>query len=60
MPLYEYICRKCRYKFEEHKKFSDRNKQLCPKCKSKCDVKISLTNFSVKGDNAKNSYGLKK
>lgn len=36
MPLYEYICRKCRTKFDEVLTLEERDtkKISCPKCKS--------------------------
>jgi putative FmdB family regulatory protein len=36
MPLYEYICRKCRHKFDEvlSVKEHDTKKIRCPKCQS--------------------------
>ena len=32
MPLYEYRCTSCGYKFEKIQKFSDAPEQVCPKC----------------------------
>lgn len=35
MPLYEYECRKCGYRFEKIQKFSDPTPRTCPQCKTK-------------------------
>jgi putative FmdB family regulatory protein len=49
MPLYEYICRKCHYKFDEvltikeHKK----KKVQCPKCQS-TDLEKVIESFFAK------------
>ena len=32
MPLYEYRCNQCGYKFEKIQKFSDEPERVCPKC----------------------------
>ncbi len=32
MPLYEYLCKKCKHKFEKIQKFSDRPIRKCPEC----------------------------
>lgn len=32
MPLYEYRCTSCGYKFEKIQKFSDEPESVCPKC----------------------------
>jgi putative FmdB family regulatory protein len=34
VPLYEYECRKCHFRFERIQKFSDRPVRRCPKCKT--------------------------
>jgi len=53
MPLYEYKCPKCGFRFEKLVQFSKMDEpQPCPK--EKCDVKeakkmISRTSFSLKG-----------
>ena len=33
MPTYEYVCKKCGYKFEELQKMSDKPIKQCPKCR---------------------------
>jgi putative FmdB family regulatory protein len=35
MPTYEYECTKCKYKFEEFQKITDKPLLKCPKCKGK-------------------------
>jgi putative FmdB family regulatory protein len=32
VPLYEYSCNQCGYKFEKIQKFSDEPERVCPKC----------------------------
>jgi putative FmdB family regulatory protein len=32
VPLYEYLCKKCKHKFEKIQKFSDRPIKKCPEC----------------------------
>ena len=50
MPIYEYLCAACGFKFEEWQKMSDKPVRTCPKCKAKKVEKlISMTTFSLKG-----------
>jgi putative FmdB family regulatory protein len=32
VPLYEYVCKKCKHRFEKIQKFSDRLVKKCPEC----------------------------
>ncbi len=32
MPLYEYVCEECGYRFEALQRFSDEPLKVCPKC----------------------------
>jgi putative FmdB family regulatory protein len=32
MPIYEYECIKCKYRFEELQKVTDKPLKICPKC----------------------------
>ncbi len=32
MPSYDYLCQKCRYRFEAFQKMSDKPLTKCPKC----------------------------
>jgi putative FmdB family regulatory protein len=41
MPTYEYECTKCKYRFEEFQKITDKPLQRCPKCRSKLRRLIS-------------------
>ena len=41
MPTYEYECTKCKYRFEEFQKITDKPLQRCPKCHSKLRRLIS-------------------
>lgn len=51
MPLYEYICAKCGFEFEEIQKFSDKPIKKCPKCSAlKVEKKVSQTAFQLKGE----------
>jgi putative FmdB family regulatory protein len=34
VPLYEYECRKCHFRFERIQQFSDKPVRRCPKCKT--------------------------
>ena len=43
MPLYEYICNKCKNDYEGFKE------EKCPKCGAIGTRKISITNFCIKG-----------
>ena len=50
MPVYEYKCRKCGFKFENMQKFSDPILKTCPQCKEIALEKlISNSFFSLKG-----------
>jgi putative FmdB family regulatory protein len=49
MPIYEYACRKCGYKFELFRHFYDSDQELaCPMCKEKSLVK-QVSTFSSAG-----------
>jgi putative FmdB family regulatory protein len=51
MPIYEYKCKKCGYKFEQLQKVTEKPLCVCPKCKKKQLVKlVSGTNFQLKGN----------
>ena len=42
MPIYEYLCPKCTFKFELKRSFGEAEKPAtCPKCKSKAQKLIS-------------------
>jgi putative FmdB family regulatory protein len=50
MPIYEYACAACGWKFEEWQKIKDKPVRTCPKCKAKkVERLISQTSFSLKG-----------
>lgn len=49
MPIYEYICGKCRKKFEIFQKITDKPKTKCPKCQGKAERIISRSSFHLKG-----------
>src|ERR1700683_218637 len=49
MPLYEYLCNKCGHRFEEIRKFSDKQPSKCPKCKGVLEQVISAPAVQFKG-----------
>ncbi|MDR1057843.1 MAG: zinc ribbon domain-containing protein [Coxiellaceae bacterium] len=50
MPIYEYKCKKCGYRFEQLQKVTDKPLSTCPKCKKTQLVKlVSNTSFQLKG-----------
>jgi putative FmdB family regulatory protein len=63
MPLYEYLCNKCGHRFEEIKKFSDKQPKKCPECGGVIEQVISAPAVQFKGsgwyvtDYAKKSSG---
>ena len=49
MPLYEYLCKKCGHRFEEIRKFSDKELKKCPKCGGVIEQVISAPAVQFKG-----------
>ncbi len=50
MPIYEYACDACHYRFEKFQPVSAEPVQECPKCKErKAKRLISPSNFHLKG-----------
>lgn len=49
MPNYEYLCQKCGHRFEEIRKFSDKQPTKCPKCKGVLEQVISAPAVQFKG-----------
>jgi putative FmdB family regulatory protein len=51
MPIYTYICEKCKEEVEEIQKMDDPPPPECSSCKSKGTMKktISRSNFQLKG-----------
>jgi putative FmdB family regulatory protein len=49
MPLYEYQCTKCGYRFEKIQKFSDRKIRKCPRCGGRVEQTISAPAVQFKG-----------
>ena len=49
MPLYEYLCKKCGHRFEEIKKFSDKQPKKCPECGGVIERVISAPAVQFKG-----------
>ena len=50
MPIYEYYCEDCKYKFEEWNKVEDREVEECPKCKKEAKLIPSKGHFKLKGN----------
>jgi putative FmdB family regulatory protein len=49
MPLYEYQCKKCKHRFEQIQKFSDKPIKKCPKCGGPLEKLISTSAVQFKG-----------
>src|SRR5664279_3478798 len=49
MPLYEYLCKKCGHRFEEIRKFSDKQPKKCPECGGVIEQLISAPTVQFKG-----------
>ena len=61
MPIYEYQCPDCGYRFEQLQKISDEPIRVCPNCSEQHLKKlVSQTSFVLKGGGwYKDHYGLK-
>src|ERR1700683_4612104 len=49
MPLYEYLCKKCGPRFEEIRKFSDKQLRKCPECGGVIEQVVSAPAVQFKG-----------
>jgi putative FmdB family regulatory protein len=49
MPIYEYKCNQCGYRFEKIQKISDDQEKVCPKCSGNLKKLISSGGFRIKG-----------
>jgi len=50
MPIYEYKCTNCGYKFDELQKITDEPLCVCPKCQQPhLEKLVSASNFHLKG-----------
>jgi putative FmdB family regulatory protein len=49
MPNYEYLCKKCGYRFEQIRKFSDKQLRKCPECGGVIEQVISAPAVQFKG-----------
>ena len=49
MPNYEYLCTKCGHRFEQIRKFSDKQLRKCPKCGGLIEQVISAPAVQFKG-----------
>jgi len=49
VPLYEYLCAKCKKRFEKIEKLNAPRKQKCPHCGGKAERQLSASGFQFKG-----------
>jgi putative FmdB family regulatory protein len=49
MPLYEYQCQKCKYRFEKIQKFADKPLKKCPECGGPVEQLLSAPAVQFKG-----------
>ncbi len=49
MPLYEYVCKKCKHRFEKIQKFSDRLVKKCPECGGPVERPLTAPAVHFKG-----------
>jgi len=49
MPIYEYECKKCLFRFEVRKSFSEDTSSLCPQCGSEAQRLFSPSSVVYKG-----------
>jgi putative FmdB family regulatory protein len=49
MPNYEYLCKNCGYRFEQIRKFSDKQLRKCPECGGVIEQVISAPAVQFKG-----------
>jgi len=49
MPLYEYLCQKCGYRFERIQKFSDPLVKKCPECGGAVEQVLTAPAVQFKG-----------
>jgi len=49
MPIYDYKCKKCGYRFEKTQKITESPIRRCPKCRGPVSRLLSPTAFILKG-----------
>jgi len=49
MPIYEYKCKKCGYRFEKTRRITAAPIRRCPKCRGQVSRLLSSTTFILKG-----------
>ncbi len=49
MPLYEYLCVRCKHRFERIDKFTARKTRKCPKCGDKAQRQLAAPAIQFKG-----------
>jgi putative FmdB family regulatory protein len=52
MPIHEYTCTKCDYRFEELVRAADADKQACPECGGKARRELSVFSAAAAGPSA--------
>lgn len=50
MPIYEYQCKDCGFRFERLQKVTDRRVRTCPECKGKVERLVSAPAIQFKGE----------
>ena len=51
MPMYEYQCKNCNFKFEQIQKINDEPLKNCPECQQpELHKLVSVTSFQLKGN----------
>jgi putative FmdB family regulatory protein len=49
VPIYEYVCKKCKHRFEKIQKFSDPKIKKCPECGGPVEQAIHAPAVQFKG-----------
>jgi putative FmdB family regulatory protein len=49
VPIYEYVCKKCKHRFEKIQKFSDAKIKKCPECGGPVEQAIHAPAVQFKG-----------
>lgn len=54
MPLFDFLCQKCGYKFDVMTSNADKDKVKCPECQT-LDIKQLLSLFNTSGTSSSNN-----
>ena len=49
MPIYDYECNKCRFRFEQKQRFNEAPLEICPKCQGSLRRVIHSTPLIFRG-----------